>query len=126
MVLREWLIAVGTVGATVVALYLGVVRDQWRRPNLSLEYGGPTTGDAVVVRARPPHLHTDVAYVRLRVVPAKRRAAAEDVEVMILGAREIEPRQGYPPSADDITIDGQLRVWSNAATTRLMIPPGTP
>jgi len=46
---REWAIAVGTVGATVVALYIGVRRERLRRPKLLLEYGGAEAGDAVVV-----------------------------------------------------------------------------
>jgi hypothetical protein len=93
--IRDWAIAVGTVGATMVALYIGVWRERWRRPKLSLEYHGPTGGDAVVVR----DVHfwgalTDVAYVRLRVVASKRRTAADNVEVMVLGVRELAPREG--------------------------------
>ena len=121
--IREWAIAVGTVGATVVAVYVGVLREWRRRPRLSLEYGGQRTGDAVVVLIGP--LRGQAAYVRLRVAAATRRSAAEDVEVMILAAREIEPREGYPPNPDPIAIDGQLLVWSNTNATRLTIPPVT-
>jgi hypothetical protein len=66
------------------------------------------------------------AYARLRVVAAKRRSAAEDVEVLILGGRELTPRQGYPPNADDIALMGQLLRWSNVepTLTHLTIPPG--
>jgi hypothetical protein len=64
--------------------------------------------------------------VRLRDVAAKRRRAAEDVEVLILGGRELRPRQGYPPNANDIALMGQLLRWSNVepTLTHLTIPPG--
>ncbi len=125
---REWFIAVGTVGATIVALYVAVFRERWRRPKLSLEYGGPTSSDAVIVGPNPDYLPQPVAYVRLRVVAARRRRAAEDVEVMILSARELAPRQTFPARAEpSIQIDGQLLRWSNSTPTviRLTIPPGT-
>jgi hypothetical protein len=91
---REWFIAVGTVGATMVALYVAVFRERWRRPKLSLEYGGRASSDAVIIPSAEVIGHPnaqDLAYVRLRVIAAKRRAAAEDVEVMILDEREVAP-----------------------------------
>jgi hypothetical protein len=127
--IREWAIAVGTVGATLMAVYVGVLREWRRRPKLTLLYGGPTAGDAVVVKELPGL--TSAAYVRLRVVAAKRRSAAEDVEVMILRARvpsptdDVELNPEYLPFGD-IALDGQLLAWSNAyGATRLTIPPGT-
>jgi hypothetical protein len=118
---REWMIAVGTVGATIVAVYVGVLRERWRRPKLSLEYGGPSSGDAVETRKD----EWAGAYVRLRVMAAKRRSAAEDVEVMVLGARELEPREGCQRASGNIAIDGQLLNWSNTESTRMTIPSDT-
>ncbi len=131
---REWLIAVGTVGATFVAVYVGVLREWRRRPKLTLEYRGPAGGDAVVVREQPGN--KAAAYVRLRVAAAKRRTAADDVEVMVLRARvpspaddeELRPEHMNPEylPVGDIALDGQLLAWSNAlGMTRLTIPPGT-
>jgi hypothetical protein len=94
-----------------------------------LEYGGPSAGDGAVVKVAPGM--TDAAYVRLRVVAARRRSAAEDVEVMILRARvpdptdDVELNPEYQPTGD-IALDGQLLAWSNAdGATRLTIPPAT-
>jgi hypothetical protein len=121
-VAREWLIAFGTVGATFVAVYVGVLRERWRRPKLTLEYGGPSHGDAVVAQSADGWAG---AYVRLRVTAAKRRYAAEDVEVMVLGVRELEPRETYPPASGGVAIDGQLLGWSNTESTRMTIPSDT-
>jgi hypothetical protein len=125
--IRDWAIAAGTLGAIVVALYIGVWRERRHRPKLSLAYHGPEGGDAVVVRkVRDGPLAVDVAYVRLRVVAKKRRAAADDAEVMVLRVTELAPREGYQPQTDNVTIEGQLLGWSNVVptTTRLTIPPG--
>jgi hypothetical protein len=121
-VVREWLVAFGTIGATFVAVYVGVLRERWRRPKLSLEYGGPSNGDAVEAHGENRWVG---AYVRLRVTAAKRRYAAEDVEVMVLGARELEAREGNPPASGGIAIDGQLLGWSNTESTRMTIPSDT-
>ena len=115
MIVREWFIAAGTVGATVVALYIGVLRERWRRPELSLEYHGPNGGDALVVgvvEGNPNEL-AKAAYARLRVIAAEHRSAAEDVEVMILSAKELRPRRGYPPNPDEIALVGQ-GVWASS------------
>lgn len=103
-------------------MYVGVLRERWRRPKLSLEYGGPSNGDAVETRAADGWTG---AYVRLRVRAAKRRYAAEDVEVMVLGARELEPRANELPAPGGIAIEGQLLGWSNTKSTRMTIPSDT-
>jgi hypothetical protein len=125
-ILRESLIAVGTIGATAIAVYVGVIRDWRRRPKLSLEYGGPEVNDAVVVGVGQDPEDLDAAYVRLRVVAAKHRSAAEGAEVMIVSARELKPRQGRTPRTGGIALEGQLRTWSNTeqTITGLVIPPG--
>jgi hypothetical protein len=45
---REWLIAAGTIGATMAAVYVGVIRERLRLPKLSLEYS-PYAADGVVL-----------------------------------------------------------------------------
>ncbi len=120
---REWLVAFGTVGATFVAVYVGVLREWRRRPRLALTYGGPAARDAVVATVAPSM--TDAAFVRLRVTAARHKTAAEDVEVMVLRAEEIEPRTRSQRHTNGIAIDGLLLGWSNTLATRLYIPPGT-
>ena len=130
--LSNWLIAVGTIGATFAAVYVGVFREWRRRPKLTLEYQGPpatsdavppTTKDAVVVKSQRDYM---AAYVRLRVRARKRKSAAEDVEVMVLHCRETATRKDHP-SVDPIPIDGLLLVWANTpGLTRMTIPPDTP
>ncbi len=55
-------IAVGTVGATTLALYV-VLRERWLRPKLRLSYGGAGNGDAVIVGLKG----NEVAWVRVAV-----------------------------------------------------------
>lgn len=127
-ILREWLIAAGTLSAAGVAVYVGVVREWRRRPKLSLDYTGTTGGDAVVVDANRHLSPPEVAYVRLRVVANAGRRAAEGVEVMVVSARETAPRKGYPPrSPPGFSIEGQLLACSNSPpmTTSQTVPPGS-
>jgi hypothetical protein len=118
-ILREWLIAVGTIGAALAALYIGVWRDRWRRPQLSLKYVplsvDPLSTDQVVVDD-PPHKNTS-AYVRLRVLAKQDRTAAEGVEVMVTGARALVARPADPPITEPkaIAIDGMSLQWSYAS-----------
>jgi hypothetical protein len=117
---REWLTAVGTVGATVAAIYVGVFRVWLRSPKLSLEpsdYDAPS--DRRIV-GRPDGL---LAFVRARVVASAHRQAAEDVEVMILDSKEIRARPGAKPESS-LRLEGTLLKWGNVQSTRLTIPPG--
>jgi hypothetical protein len=128
---REWLIAAGTIGAVVVALYVGVIRERLRRPSLSLHFDGPDEEDAVIVQSlsqmatmagRTP---IDTAYLRLRVRNKEGRNTAEDVEVLVERVRELAPRIGNPP-APPPTLGNWPLPWSlsSPTTTRLSIPPG--
>src|SRR5947209_3345025 len=124
--ISEWFTAIGTFGAAAIAVYVGVIREYLRRPALSVEYGGPDSGDAVVVLANLNTLPPDVAYVRVRVVCGTGRSTAEDVEATVIRVRELHPRPGVPPRDADAAIGGQLLVWSNTSppTTRANVPAG--
>jgi hypothetical protein len=124
----DWLTAVGTVGATLAAVYVGVIRDRLRRPTLSLSFE-PGTSDAILIRAfrvtedSPEVLdydEIDVAYLRLRVRNRAGRLAAEDVEVIVTGAREIGTQH------QTLRIDGQPLAFSNShpTATRMTVAPG--
>ena len=45
--IREWIVGVGPVIAAVVALYLGVWRERWRRPRLELHLDKSSDQDLV-------------------------------------------------------------------------------
>jgi hypothetical protein len=130
--LREWLIAVGTIGAAFAAVYVGALRERWRRPKLNLEYEAPPAASdavapiathAVVVRSQRGFV---AAYVRLSVRVKKRKSAADDVEVLVVSCRETATREDHEP-VDPIPIDGLLLVWANTpGITRATISPGTP
>jgi hypothetical protein len=111
-----WLTAVGTVGATWAALYVGAIRDWWRRPKLTLLFDHGTS-DAVEVGTTTSLF---AAYVRLRVRNETGKATAEDVEVIISGASELG---GKPREVD---LDGRLLTYSNTEppAVRLHLPPG--
>jgi hypothetical protein len=127
---REWLIAVGTIGAVVVALYVGVIRPRLRRPSLSLGFDGVDEEDAVIVQSAAPvktwqQPTIDTAYLRLRVCNRESRDTAEDVEVLVERVRELAPRVGNQPSPSPALGNWPLP-WSlsDPTTTRLNIPPG--
>jgi hypothetical protein len=45
---REWLTAIGTAEAAILALYIGVIREHLRRPQLSLLFDRGTSDTALV------------------------------------------------------------------------------
>ena len=47
--IREWIVGVGSVIAAVVALYLGVWRERWRRPRLELHLDKSSDPDLVTL-----------------------------------------------------------------------------
>ncbi len=130
----EWFTAVGTVGAAAVAVYVGVIRDRQRRPDLDLIFES-SEQDRIVLSVDPRD-PPDVAYVRLRVVAKPRRFAAEGVEVMVSRVRRLSVQSNSSPVSDEAAkIEGMLLLWSNTETwtktgaetgqTRLnVIPPG--
>jgi hypothetical protein len=129
----DWITALGTLGAVGVSVYVGVLREQLRRPSLSLAFQ-PDSSDAMITRApRTTRTVRDLtdereddeeAYLRLRVLNKRKRMAAEDAEVTITGVREIttEPGRG----GGDLRIDGQSLVFSNSVpeTTKMTVSPG--
>lgn len=118
------LTALGTVGAVIAALYIGVFRDYIRRPKLSLTYD-PTTTDLVIVDTNLPFTDLpQVAYARLKVIVIGGRNPAEDVQAIVLGADELEQHEGSPARTDALAVDGQLLTWSETdELTTLTIPP---
>jgi len=130
----DWFTAIGTVGAVLVALYIGVIRDLLRRPRLSLAFE-PGTSDAIVIRAERQEslgiyategmatvpIRFDVARLRLRVANGSGHLAAEDVEVTVTGARELNR-----PGQQLLRIDGQSLSFSNSSpiATRMTVSPG--
>jgi hypothetical protein len=128
----DWITALGTLGAVGAALYVGVLRDQLRRPSLSLAFQ-PGSSDAIITSATETRMvgdqvdefvGYDEAYLRLRVLNKRKRLAAEDAEVTITGVREIAPEPSH--GGGNLRIDGQSLAFSNSVpkTTRMTVAPG--
>jgi hypothetical protein len=106
------LTAVGTVGAVVVALYLGPFRDRRRRPALTLERGVVQ----ILNRDTQAPGSASLAVATLRVSNRRGRDTASDVEVAV----------------QSVSLDGQLvplairpLMWSQAFSSLLDIGPGS-
>jgi hypothetical protein len=125
--IREWLIALGTVGATVVALYVGVLRDRFRRPSLDVSFDPTDSRDLQVVGMRidgHPKGGTRAAYARLKVTNRAGRNTAEEVQVLVERVRL--PKLGRDPTPDSEHI-GEMPLavsgsWPTA--THLNLAPG--
>jgi hypothetical protein len=111
-VATDWLTAIGTIGAVVVALGLALQQGRFSRPKLSLEYEPGPPYRVVVTEASA----VVAAYYRLRVVAKSGKRPAEDVEVMVVGAE----MDGQP-----VDIADQSLIWSNAETTTRHLPAGS-
>jgi hypothetical protein len=71
------------------------------------------------------HGRVGSAWVRLAVHAAKGRDAAEDVEITILGLRELKKREGLPRDGGDPMLAGMpLPVSSSDGKTSVNIPAG--
>ncbi|HET6867451.1 MAG TPA: hypothetical protein VFH80_16140, partial [Solirubrobacteraceae bacterium] len=106
-IIRDWMTAVGTIGAAAAAVYFGGIRDRWRRPKLDLTFDpDPGAQDLVVVEVAPQYGREYAAYYRLRVVEKKNRAAAEDVEVTVVRARVVDPAGPVLEVGTSIRIEG--------------------
>jgi hypothetical protein len=120
--IRDWLAAIGTAAAAILALYIGVIRERLRRPQLSLHFERGTS-DTIVVGGveRLTEDSSDVAYLRLRVRNRSGRVTAEDVEVTITGARELQLE-----GPQVVRLDGLPLGFSNTAptATRMHVSPG--
>jgi hypothetical protein len=124
--IRDWLIAAGSFGALLVALYVGVIAGVLRRPSLTLSFNPVEgLGDALVVGedlfVGAQHIgRADSAYLRPRVGNKPRRRTAEDVEVLILAMDRVDTKVPSPNLGDfPLT-------WSNShpTTTTRNIPSG--
>jgi hypothetical protein len=85
-----WLTAIGTLGAVLVALYIGVIRERLQEPSLSLSFVKLDPPDALEV---PENKGTDkttlIVYIHLLVANKKARRVAQDVEVIVTNVIEI-------------------------------------
>lgn len=131
-IIRDWMTAVGTIGAAAAAVYFGAIRDRLRTPSLSLHFDSDNPFDRQLVGARhilgpggpvlgPP---MDQAWLRLRVHNKPRRVAGEDVTVHVTDVRELQAR----PNASAVTPrspGGLPLIWSNSdGRTSGFVPPG--
>ena len=120
----EWLTAVGTVGATTLALF-GIYRAAWSRPRLFLESDtGPAPNSDQVETVSTsvgttPLVSTPSAWIRARV--RSRRGLAVGAEVAIIAA-SVDTGSG----PRKIHVDGSSLRWSehDPPISRLDIPPG--
>jgi hypothetical protein len=116
----DWATAVGTVGATILALF-GIYRAAWSRPKLRMEthLGKAPNADheenMSTSNFGPP---LPSAWIRARVI--SRRGLATNAEVSIRKAT-VQDSSGTRP----INIDGSSLCWSQQepATAQLDIPP---
>jgi hypothetical protein len=92
---------VGGLVAALVALYIGVVRDRWRRPSLSLHL---KPGDLVSLGT---HGTPIAQYARLRVRNKRGRRSAQNVEVLVTAFRCLGDPVGRPP------VDTLPLIWSS-------------
>jgi hypothetical protein len=107
---REWILviatvgaAIGTLGATALALWASVLKEWRRRPVLSLHFA-PRSQDAQVVMAvKPGGSATRAAFARLRVGNAAGKVPAQNVEypsapAQMQSAAELLPCPTVPKS----------------------------
>jgi hypothetical protein len=119
--LRDWLAALGTVAAVLVALYVGVWRSWRQRPSLSLIFDdsiGLTDLTEITTQGG-----TLAGYVRFRVQAKKGKRAAEDVEVLVLSVKEATLGQTWKMIG---AVENWPLVWSNVfpPTTKVNLAPG--
>jgi hypothetical protein len=110
--------AIGTVGATALALWVSVIRDWSRRPRVELHFDPESTGDfyvAALDRLRGRY----VGKLRLRVANESKHRTAEKVEVYVWRATDTESENelfgGVPLQVSNLS-DGE---------SRFDLPPGT-
>jgi len=114
----EWLTAIGTIGATLVALAFGVgLRERLSRPKVGLRFSADNISDQLLTSTV---LGVRSAWVRLRVANDG-RTAAERVRVSVLGA-ERRSDETWEQAAPEV-VGATLR-WSNRPNEpTLDIPP---
>jgi hypothetical protein len=123
---RDWLTAIGTVGAVIVAVasaWWVERRAHARRPKLSLAFDRESGVHTETVTALHPDgtpaAHWPAAHLRFEVTNARGKDAADDVEVLLTAVRIVEHDL---VRVIEISFPGFQ--WTHHQTTRLMIPPG--
>lgn len=106
------LTAVGTVGAVIVALYLGPLRDRRRRPELQLQ---PGVVQVFNRDSRAPGSHP-VAVATIRVSNRKHRDAATAVQVFV---------QSVAVGADGVPLAIRPLMWTQSRSAELDVGPGS-
>ncbi|MGH2998087.1 MAG: hypothetical protein ACRDNM_02200 [Gaiellaceae bacterium] len=106
------LTAIGTVGAVIVALYLGPLRDRRRRPVLDLELGVVQ----VLNRDTQAPGSASLAVATLRVSNRRGRDTASDVEVVV---------QSVSLDGQQVPLAIRPLLWSQAFGNLLDIGPGS-
>jgi hypothetical protein len=118
-VVREWMIAFGTVLAVAVAVLTALISGLWRKPRLSLHHERDHVGDEVVLLDATSLGSGGIASVRLRVRNKRGKRAAEDVEVLI---GHVESERMFEGT---LLANRALRVSnSDPPTNRVTVPPG--
>jgi hypothetical protein len=116
--MTAWLTAIGTIGAAVVALALGLGFKEWVfRPRLRIRFSPGSISDQVVtgtVGGEP------AGYIRLH-VGNDGRASANRVRVSLLQVERWDDERGWEHAKPEI--DGADLVWSNRSEEPLDIPP---
>ena len=120
----DWLAALGTVGAVLVALFLQLARPWWRRPQLELlPYDpSPETGDRSLVRPgdKPPARAEDASlWFRLRVTNKGHGSPARNAQVTVVRTRCLDPV--LEPGA---VIPTRPLKWADVPAASIEIPAG--
>lgn len=124
----DWLTAIGTLGAVVVALWLQWWLVRQRRPSLKLEFESARDRVDVVQRVSSPHepLEYRSHWVRPRVTNRRRCDSAENVEVLLVSVEASDgiPGSPSPPTSAERLLEGLPLKWSEVDSTKVSIPPG--
>ncbi len=124
--IREWLIAVGTVGAVLVALFWEPIRARWKRPKLDLSFDA-SSPDAITVNvdypAAGPSKYAPSHWLRLNVSNRPRRRSAHEVRVLVTSVHRLGPDG---TAVERLPLDTVALIWSNLkkASDVTEIPPG--
>jgi hypothetical protein len=131
------LTALGTVGAVVVAVGAGALRSAVaarRQPSLSLSFeqrADTAIEDMALTFPDGTTKQDRAAFIRLAVTNHRRRHAAEDVEVLIVGLHQLDAlRETYGESAVMAWADGSTRLnfaplgWTHLEPTSVTVGPG--
>jgi hypothetical protein len=124
-----WLTAAGTLLSAVaafMAIWVAIVLPRRHRPKLSIPYPKhPRELVVAQVLLLPTAKTVASAWVRLAVEAEPGRDAAEEVELTILGLRELRARDGFPRSNSDPMLAGlPLAVSSADGKSSANIPAG--